>query len=96
MMVTVASCAFAAQISLPSGDTSKPSAPWPAATLVTRHVFRGPPGGGPVPGGGPPTGGAVAGGPVLPGGGPKPPVGGETCSMMLIVPELTLEVTIRS
>src|SRR6266700_3093682 len=42
MMVTVASCALAAQISLPSGDTSKPSVPCPAAMLVTRHVFRGP------------------------------------------------------
>src|SRR5438477_236342 len=46
MIVTVASCAFAAQISLLSGDRSKPSAPWPAGTLVTRHVLRGPPGGG--------------------------------------------------
>jgi len=35
-------------------------------------------------------------GALLPGGGPKPLAGGETCSMMLIVPELTLEVTIRS
>src|SRR5260370_675543 len=96
MMVTVASCAFAAQISLPSGDTSKPSAPRPAATLVTRHVFRGPPGGGLIPGGGPPAGGVEPGGPLLPGGGPKPPLGGETCSMMLIVPELPFDVTIQS
>src|SRR5439155_9926997 len=100
-IVTVASCAFAAQIAWLSGDRSKPSAPWPAGTLVTRHVFRGPPGGGPIPGGGPspggpPAGGAEPDGALLPGGGPKPLAGGETCSMMLMVPELTLEVTIRS
>src|SRR5437667_4222996 len=96
MMLTVASCAFAAQISYDVFCSKKNSAPWPAATLVTHHVFRGPLGGGPIPGGGPPAGGVEPGGPLLPGGGPKPPVGGETCSMTLIVPELTLEVTIRS
>src|SRR6202042_2182188 len=64
MIVTVPSAAFAAQISLPSGDTSKPSTPFPAGTFVTRQVFRGPAPGG-IPGGGPP------GPPPEPGGGPN-------------------------
>src|SRR4029077_19947273 len=71
MMVTLASWAFAAQISLPSGERSNPSEPRPAPTLVTRHVFRG------EPGGGPPEGG------IAPGGGPG--FGADACSMMLIV-----------
>src|SRR4030081_517838 len=87
MMVTVPSCAFATQICLPSGATSKPSLPPPAGTLVTRHVFRGTPGGGP-------GGGAEPGEP--PGGGPKVGAEGKTCSMMLIVPELTFDVKTRS
>src|ERR1700688_327133 len=85
MIVTVPSCALAAQICLPSGERSKPSEPRPAGTLVMRHVFRGPPGGGPR-GGEEPAG--------APGGGPK--LGASTCSMMLMVAELTLEVKTRS
>src|SRR5580765_8974267 len=94
MMVTVASRAFAAQISFPSGEMSKPSTPLPAGTFVISQVRRvcppGPPG---------PCGAGPAGGPDpadAPGGGPKPPAGEETCSMMLTVAELTLEVKILS
>ncbi len=82
MMVTVASRALAAQISFPSGEMSKPSAPWPAGTFVTSQVRRGPPGGA-TRSLGAPAGGGPAGPP--PGGGPKPPFGCETCSMMLMV-----------
>src|SRR5450432_2800728 len=85
MMVTVPSCALAAQISFPPGDTSKPSEPRPDGTLVISHVLRVPPGGGPAFGGGPPPGGRACGG-----------NDDITCSMMLIVPEFTLEVKIRS
>src|SRR5437879_12817245 len=99
MIVTVASCAFAAQISLLSGDRSKPSAPWPAGTLVTRHVFRGPPGGGPIPGGGPSPGGPPAGGgepdgALLAGGGREPLAGGEGCGRVALGPRLALEVAV--
>src|SRR5260370_19181802 len=59
-----------------------------AVVFVIRQVFLGIPPGGPHPGGGPPGGG------VAPGGGPG--LGAETCSMMLIVPELTFEVKTRS
>src|ERR1700722_3512103 len=52
MMVTVASRALAAQLSLPSGEMSKPSTPWPAGTFVTSQVRRGPPEGGPELAGG--------------------------------------------
>src|ERR1700680_1439612 len=38
MMVTVASRALAAQISLPSGDTSKPSTPLPAGRSLRRRT----------------------------------------------------------
>src|SRR5258708_38264893 len=81
MMVSVPSCALAAQICLPSGERSNPSEPRPAGTLLTRHVFRGAPGGG--PGGGAEFGDA-------PGGGPGNAA--SVCSIMLMVPELTLEV----
>src|SRR5207237_1438122 len=68
IVVTVASCALAAQISFPSGETSNPSAPRPAAMLVTFHVLR-------AAGAGPPgraePGGAEPGGPS--GGGPPGP-----------------------
>src|SRR6266404_2230639 len=83
MMVTVPSCALAAQICLPSGERSKPSEPRPDGTLVIRHVFRGGPGGG-LAGGAEPAG--------APGGGPKLGMGASTCSTMLMVPEFTLEV----
>src|SRR5260370_42405635 len=73
---------------MPSGERSNPSAPRPAVTFVIRQVFLGIPPGGPDPGGGPPGGG------VAPGGGPG--LGAGTCSMMLIVQELTLEVKKRS
>src|SRR3979490_1636356 len=89
MMVTVASRALAAQISFPSSDTSNPSAPLPAGTLVTFQVIRGRPAGGPYPWGGPP-----ADAPATPCGGPK--FDWDVCSMMLIVPELTFDVKIRS
>src|SRR5579863_7879710 len=93
-MLTEASCALATQISLPSGETSNPSEPWPTGTVVICHDFWLPPWGGP-PGPGPrpappprfPLG--------APGGGPKPPVS-VACSMMLIVAELTFVVTILS
>src|SRR5258707_9440685 len=75
MMVTVPSCALAAQICLPSGERSKPSEPRPAGTLVIRHVFRGAPGGG-LGGGAEPAGG--------PGRGAELGVGGAACSTMLV------------
>src|SRR6266705_573812 len=92
MMEIVPSCAFAAQSSLLSGETSKPSAPLPTATTV--WFQSGPPGllGPPGPlgllGGGPP-------GAPGPGGGPKPPAGPAVFSIMLTVAELTLDVKIR-
>src|ERR1019366_7085897 len=49
-MEMVPSCAFAAQISLPSGETSKPSAPLPTATTVSSQSARGGPPGPPPPG----------------------------------------------
>jgi len=54
----VPSCAFAAQISLPSGETSNPSAPPPTLTTVSSQSAGGGPSGPPgrlgAPGGGPP------------------------------------------
>src|SRR5882724_165831 len=62
IIVTVPSCALAAQISFPSGVTSNPSTPRPDATFVISHVLRVPPGGGPAVGEGPPPGGRACGG----------------------------------
>src|SRR5256886_7335703 len=67
-----------------TGETSNPSEPRPTGTFVTSHDFWLP-----LPGGGP------AGG-VPPGGGPNPLFGCKTNSTMLIVAELTFEVTILS
>src|SRR5271167_4060658 len=89
MMLTVPSCALPVHISLPSGETSNPSEPRPTETFVTSHAFCVP-----RPGGGPPCG--APGGGVAPGGGPNPMFGCETNSIMLIVAELTFEVTILS
>jgi len=71
-----------AQICLPSGERSnlRSRGRW---NVVIRHVFRGEPGGG-LGGGAAPAG--------APGGGPKLGMGASTCSMMLMVPEFTLEV----
>src|SRR5258707_15236032 len=80
MMVTVPSCALAAQICLPSGERSKPSEPRPAGTLVIRHVFRGGPGGG--PGGGAEPAGAPAGATAV-------GTGASSCFPMLQGPGLT-------
>src|SRR6516162_11944365 len=60
--VTVLSLALAAQISRPSGETSKPSQPRPLGTLAIRQVLCGAPAGGVAaapggaPGGGPGAG----------------------------------------
>src|SRR5437588_10454501 len=90
----VPSWPFATQISLPSGEISKPSEPLPTLTTVSFQSSRGGPAGGAdepacceftgVPG---PEGGAAFG-PAL---GERTPA----LSMMLTVPELTLLTMMR-
>jgi len=72
MFETVPPCELAAQTSLPSGDTSKPSGPFPTATWV---ALQPPPPGGPKRGGppNPPPGPGRPPGPPCPSG---PPGGG--------------------